>query len=1412
MSKTNNESRNQHIVRPENRRREPLPKGEVKIRAPKPPGSVPTKPSLILLLPTVGGPIFMGVALMFSASGGVNLLGLVGIVIGLLSGGVQWWKYQGDQQKHTQEAKQREESYRAYLSQVEQQLEGYAEQQRRIVWQENPSVNEMMKRAEKQENLLWERLPDDDDFLSLRVGTSDLPLSVEIKVPDVDEGDPLVRRVIQLNQNFSRLPDLPVTSHIKTLGTLGVRGQRPEESLQMAYTLITHLVTHHSPDTVRLYVISHRPYAEREWGWVRWLPHTGAIRGTEGEAPRLSFSPDTDDGVLGPLSQILRHRLDEQHRPGSRRYGEADPHLVIILDQVPDLRGHLVLTTLLGHKPGREGNRIQASGIFVDNPPPQVNGLVWVRSGELEYRETWMSDANQVFVQGTAELIPLDRVEQFARHMAPLRTEASYTAGGGGLPSSVRLVELLGATQPLEINLEKLYGEKYDPKKVMSFPIGLNVDLKPMIIILREDGQGGYGHHAMLAGGTGKGKSVTLQSIVLSLAANNSPAHLNFVLADFKGGASELARLKNLPHVVGFVTDLDEAYVERFRQSLEGEVRRRKKIFDSTPQTIGRQIQNIYEYNKVVDEPLPHLVVVIDEFAKALQINPDFKTTMDKDIAAQGRALGIHLILSTQKAADFASVRQNVEVRMSMQTNTAEDSKTIFNRDDAARKLTRAGQAFLQVGDNRIFEMFQAARADTAFVSEGTVNLDLLDDFTVHHMLPDGRRELLYRHKVGSREERKTGNALSEAEVLVEHIRKFCAERQYPEQRIICQPPLSEPTKMPVFPLLTDYSAYCRWQMTSWDVKQKAAEHRLKVPLGMLDVPGEQDQRPFFLDLTQRDGNYLIAGPTGSGKGLFLRTLVLALAASHPPDDLLFYFLGRGAGLSVFETLPHCQALIQASETERMRRFFTFLQQEESRRSELLRDHKKDNMVALRHTLPNHPLPTLVIIFEDFAGFITENAERLTEIEGLAARGKQVDLHLILSVPAIRVVHTRIQQSILNRMVLGVKLESDTIDILGKRAKPLPEVAGRGYIVQDQEMLECQIAAPARRAGIKPDSAEATAEIHEIVTAMNRGWAWPEGKRPLPAIGELSRYVELEPLWQQHRTILRLYEQPTAPIGLDYTTLEPVSIDFLALEQHSLVVGPLKSGKTDFLVTLCLATAYNIPPDLLEIDIFAFKADNPLQHLKGLPHVRFSGNARTAKNNLTELKADLEQRVINYRQTVDQTTSTNIMGLYKTTPKRFLLVIDDLLLFSRTDELNRLVDQCMETGGELSTMHLMLADTSNGLTQVKQNFGIKYMQNAGRSSSGAVFSAEQSDLTTSNLMGRIPTPTTKLHAPHIGKGRAFWAYKDQIRVVQFARVGPENSNKERYDEEVRKLVEMIIGRYSADSNQESSATIVQRLP
>ncbi|QJW36073.1 FtsK/SpoIIIE domain-containing protein [Cellulosimicrobium protaetiae] len=183
------------------------------------------------------------------------------------------------------------------------------------------------------------------------------------------------------------------------------------------------------------------------------------------------------------------------------------------------------------------------------------------------------------------------------------------------------------------------------------------------------------GPHVLVAGTTGAGKSELLQTLVVGLALGRSPDELSFALVDFKGGAS-FGACGGLPHVVGQVTDLDPGLAGRALAGLRAELHRRERVLA----TVGA--------TDVDDLPrgrLPRLVVVVDEFRALADDLPDLLPGLLR-IAAQGRSLGVHLVLATQRPAGAvgADVRANITLRLALRVVDAADSRDVVESPLAA--------------------------------------------------------------------------------------------------------------------------------------------------------------------------------------------------------------------------------------------------------------------------------------------------------------------------------------------------------------------------------------------------------------------------------------------------------------------------------------------------------------------------------------------------------------------------------------------------------------------------------------------------------------------------------------------------------------------------------------------------------
>ncbi|KDA04834.1 cell division protein FtsK [Microbacterium sp. CH12i] len=197
-----------------------------------------------------------------------------------------------------------------------------------------------------------------------------------------------------------------------------------------------------------------------------------------------------------------------------------------------------------------------------------------------------------------------------------------------------------------------------------------------VVLDLVEDGP-----HAIVTGMTGSGKSELLVTWVTSMARTHSPEEVTFVLADFKGGTA-FDPLRSLPHVAAVITDLDDEGARRGVQSLTAELRRRETVL----QELG--VRNVAESKG----QLARLVIVVDEFAALLQEHPDLGAVFT-DVAARGRALGMHLILGTQRAAGVIrdALAANCPLRVSLRVTEAADSRLVIGSDEAAELPGGAG-------------------------------------------------------------------------------------------------------------------------------------------------------------------------------------------------------------------------------------------------------------------------------------------------------------------------------------------------------------------------------------------------------------------------------------------------------------------------------------------------------------------------------------------------------------------------------------------------------------------------------------------------------------------------------------------------------------------------------------------------
>lgn len=418
-----------------------------------------------------------------------------------------------------------------------------------------------------------------------------------------------------------------------------------------------------------------------DWSWLRWLPGSRRSDLVPGAGREGGTSPPTDRVVLVDVDR------------STAGTGTVEP-----------------LESWWARRTGAERLILLA--------PDRRSVPAWCRTVLDTSRGTWH------LADGAAEPAPELGVsapwaERYARHVAAAARLGRWPAGtapGGpvdrtdpvhpDLAASVSLAGLLLAPVPHEpASMTSWVDARWSvpadgSRPGLVVPLGTDAQGSTVHVDLVRDGP-----HALVAGTTGAGKSELLQSLVLGLALTHSPRDLAIALVDFKGGAG-FGDCVDLPHVVGRVTDLEPGLAGRALAGLRAELRRREQAVAEA---------GAADIDGLPVGTLPRLLVVIDEFRALADDLPDFLPGLLR-LASQGRSLGVHLVLATQRPAGAvtADMRANISLRLALRQIDPGDSRDVIDAPHAALiPAGRPGRAVLRRGTEPPL-VVQCAHAGTA--------------------------------------------------------------------------------------------------------------------------------------------------------------------------------------------------------------------------------------------------------------------------------------------------------------------------------------------------------------------------------------------------------------------------------------------------------------------------------------------------------------------------------------------------------------------------------------------------------------------------------------------------------------------------------------------------------------------------
>lgn len=308
------------------------------------------------------------------------------------------------------------------------------------------------------------------------------------------------------------------------------------------------------------------------------------------------------------------------------------------------------------------------------------------------------------------------------------------------IPGTSRVGIEVPNQNPTTVNLRSIIESPSfkNAESKLTVAMGYRINNEPLLMDIAKT------PHALIAGATGSGKSVCINSILMSLLYKNHPEELRLLLIDPK--MVELAPYNGLPHLVAPVITDVKAATQSLKWAVE-EMERRYKLF------AHYHVRNITAFNKKApyDERMPKIVIVIDELADLMMMAPQEVEQSIARIAQKARACGIHMLVATQRPSVnviTGLIKANIPTRIAFMVSSNVDSRTILDSGGAERLLGYGDMLYLGSGMNK------PIRVQGTFVSDDEI--DDVVDFIKQQREPDylfEEKELLKKTQTQSQDE-----------------------------------------------------------------------------------------------------------------------------------------------------------------------------------------------------------------------------------------------------------------------------------------------------------------------------------------------------------------------------------------------------------------------------------------------------------------------------------------------------------------------------------------------------------------------------------------------------------------------------------------------------------------------------------
>lgn len=1169
------------------------------------PPELPEKPKgsiFMRLLPSLGMMVSAAVMAMLGSitmiifSGISGVMSIVTAVITLKAGN----------KEYNQSVASREKKYTSYIERKRQEIESCRKDEQLVLDEIYISQELEQQKLRSFSPDLFDRTNQDEDFLCVRLGSGEVAAKRLIKYKKherMEISDSLQVLPEQISSEYKYIDNAPIVCDFKKADVVGVIGNEKNRYSIFKNILLDICARHYHTD-VQIFLVVESKHAE-QFKWMRFLPYLeNSATGTR----NIVCDDESKNLVFEYLYKELNWR---------EQYKTYKTNFVVFFYDEYGFKSHPISKFV---------NNSKELGVtfvfFADQKSDIPLGCDYIINAVDNITGTLVETANRDHTSKFTYTNVSDKdFASVVKMLAPIYTEEISLEGT--LTKNISLFELLNIIAVDDIDLENRWNTSRVFKS-MSAPLGVS---KTGIVNLDLHDKA-HGPHGLVAGTTGSGKSEILQTYILSMATLYHPYEVGFVIIDFKGGGM-VNQFKNLPHLLGAITNIDGKQINRSLMSIKAELEKRQRLFAEVEVNhIDKYIQKFKDGEATV--PLPHLILIVDEFAELKAEQPEFMKELIS-AARIGRSLGVHLILATQKPSGQVNeqIWSNSRFKLCLKVQSQEDSNEVL-KSPLAAEIKEAGRAYLQVGNNEIFELFQSAYSGSPERMEDAGSR--INEFALYDISLSGKKKPIYVQK----RKKEAGNSRTQLEAIVDYVHDYCEKKAISKLSDICLPPL---------PGVLKYV----------DLPKSSKEPGVCVRLGMYDDPSNQYQGEISINLSE--DNLIIVGSAQYGKTNTLQTIIRDLVENYSSNQVNVYILDFGSMiLKNLEKLKHIGGVIISSEEERVINLFKMLTCKLAHRKERLATEGVSSFVSYLDA-GFTDLPQIVLMIDNLTALQQLYPSESELLLNLCREGNTVGISIIVANSQTNGIGFKYLSNFAQRIAFFCNDSGEYTSLFDRMRIAPDNLPGRVLVDINHQIMEGQIFL----------AFEGEREIDRVTTMRSYAVDINEHNsgspaKPIPVVPEI---VTIASLKAQHPELCQAAYQ--IPFGMNYADMR---IEYLNLLQNGVVgiLGREEGGKTNFVLNVLSVIQSNIFSNLTKAYIF----DDSRHKLESVNEYgcveTYTTDISVAKSMIEEIHSTLSERKLNI-----STSGANITQALSSEPLLLLVIsgqenINELLQSSKTHD------------------------------------------------------------------------------------------------------------------------------------------------